>query len=98
MDAAPVGLPAGFTVCATMPAADATRPARPIALINAARCTGCGWCVPSCPWQLLSLETVRWRKTSTLHQPEACTGCAKCVAKCPFGVISMGPRAAKPEA
>jgi ferredoxin len=65
---------------------------RPIAVIDAARCTGCGWCVPTCPLQLLSLDTVRWKKTSTLHEADSCTGCARCVARCLFNAIEMRPR------
>lgn len=68
---------------------DPTR--RLIAVINSARCTGCGWCVGSCPWHLLSLEVRHWKKTSTLQDPAACTGCRLCEPRCPFGVISMAP-------
>lgn len=60
--------------------------------IQVERCTGCGWCVGSCPEHLLTLEVANWRKTSTLHTPEACTGCAKCVRRCVFGVIRMVER------
>lgn len=70
-------------------AAPAPRPRRGWPVIEASRCTGCGWCVGSCPEHLLTLEVVHWRKTSTLHTPEACTGCAKCARRCPFGVIRM---------
>lgn len=69
--------------------APAPRPERARPVVDAARCTGCGWCVSSCPERLLTLEVVRWRKTSTLHAPELCTGCALCARRCPFGVIRM---------
>jgi ferredoxin len=48
--------------------------------------------VPTCHLQLLSLETVRWKKTSTLRDADACTGCGKCVPKCLFNAITMQPR------
>ena len=63
---------------------------RLIPIINTARCTGCGWCVPTCHLHLLSLEVQHWRKTSVLHDADTCTGCRKCAVKCPFGVITMG--------
>jgi ferredoxin len=71
-------------------------PPRPrlIAVVDAVRCTGCGWCVPTCHLQLLSLDTVRWKKTSTLRDADTCTGCGKCVAKCLFDAIEMQPRTA----
>lgn len=65
---------------------------RPLAVIDTQRCTGCGWCVPSCPWQLLSLQPQGWRKFSTLSDPEDCTGCTLCEPRCPFGAITMQTR------
>jgi len=71
----------------------------PVALpvIDPTRCTGCGWCVPACPWQLLSLRTgaaPQWKKTSVLSDPGACPGCRRCVPRCLFGALSMQPRPA----
>ena len=57
--------------------------------IDSARCTGCGWCVAACRPHVLSLELIRWRKTSTLHDAERCTGCSDCAVACPFHVIHM---------
>lgn len=57
--------------------------------IDAARCTGCGWCVAACPDHLLSLEVKDWRKTSVFSDADRCTGCSKCEVKCPFGAITM---------
>jgi len=57
--------------------------------IDAARCTGCGWCVAACPFHLLSLEPKGWTKTSVLGVEAACTGCRKCEIRCPFNVITM---------
>ena len=64
--------------------------------IDAARCTGCGWCVAACPFHLLSLELKHWKKTSVISDLDACTGCRKCELKCPFQVISMVPRTPAP--
>jgi ferredoxin len=57
--------------------------------IDAARCTGCGWCVAACPLHLLSLEQQGWKKSSVIHDIEVCTACRKCEWKCPFSAISM---------
>jgi ferredoxin len=57
--------------------------------IDAARCTGCGWCVSVCPPHVLSLQANGGRKTSNLHDAAACTGCALCALRCPFDAIEM---------
>jgi NAD-dependent dihydropyrimidine dehydrogenase PreA subunit len=75
--------------------AQATRPGLParsrgcLPLIDAGRCTGCGRCVGACAPQLLSLETVRWKKHAVLHGAERCTGCRLCALRCPFDAITM---------
>ena len=62
---------------------------RPLPVIDRERCTGCGRCVAACAPKLLSLETVRWKKTATLQGPERCTGCSLCAWRCPFDAIDM---------
>ncbi|MGJ7506256.1 ATP-binding protein [Variovorax sp. GT1P44] len=57
--------------------------------VDAARCTGCGWCVAACDLHLLSLEVVNWKKYSTFGDADRCTGCSDCAVKCPFHAISM---------
>ena len=64
-------------------------PRTPLPEIDAARCTGCGWCVAACPFHLLSLEVKDWRKSAVINAVDACTGCKKCAEKCPFNVITM---------
>lgn len=69
----------------------------PVALpvIDPRRCTGCGWCVPTCHVHLLSLQVqgpeaaAGGRKISTLRDPQDCTGCARCAVRCPFDAIAM---------
>jgi ferredoxin len=65
------------------------RGARPAPHIDAARCTGCGWCVAACLPRALSLQTEGWRKTAALHDAPGCTGCAQCALRCPCGAIRM---------
>lgn len=62
-----------------------------IPVIDSARCTGCGWCVPTCHLHLLSLQPQGWRKFSTLHDADRCVGCRQCELRCPFGAITMVP-------
>jgi ferredoxin len=62
---------------------------RLLPVIDTRRCTGCGWCVPTCHLHLLTLQTAGWKKSSTLHDAERCTGCSKCARRCPFDAIAM---------
>ncbi len=64
--------------------------AHDIALIDPARCTGCGRCIAACELRLIAFETKDWKKRSVLQEPERCTGCGDCDARCPTGAISMG--------
>ena len=57
--------------------------------ITLSKCTGCGWCVAACPYNLLVLETIAGKKSATLENPDPCTGCAKCIPACNFGAIRM---------
>ncbi|MEY4978072.1 MAG: hypothetical protein RLZZ352_342 [Pseudomonadota bacterium] len=57
--------------------------------VDAARCTGCGWCVAACAPHVLSLDVRQGKKFAHLHDAPGCTGCALCAVKCPFQVITM---------
>lgn len=65
--------------------------ARPV--IDAAVCTGCGWCLPVCAPQVLTLVISHQRgpgaKQSELVRPQDCTGCAHCAVRCPHDAIRM---------
>ncbi len=65
------------------------RPRRVIPVIDLNRCTGCGWCVPSCPLHLLVLEPRGWTKHSALTSTRDCTGCGRCAPVCPFKAITL---------
>ncbi|RZS54568.1 ATP-binding protein [Sphaerotilus mobilis] len=77
----------------------APRPSPALPRIDPGRCTGCGWCVPTCHVHLLSLQVSgpEGRKTSTLRDPQDCTGCAKCAVRCPFDAIAMVRRRSPPQ-
>ncbi|WP_295371872.1 ATP-binding protein [uncultured Pseudacidovorax sp.] len=58
-------------------------------VVEAARCTGCGWCVAACPPHVLSLAVRDWKKQAVLHDAPGCTGCSDCAVVCPFRAITM---------
>jgi ferredoxin len=74
--------------------ASTPRPGRPVPLVDAGRCTGCGRCVAVCDEHLLSLERQGWEKSAVLHDADRCTGCRRCAYNCPFHAITMHTRAA----
>ncbi len=48
------------------------------------RCTGCGICVASCPFQALSLS-----EDKILRDAHKCFGCGVCETKCPEGAVTL---------
>jgi ferredoxin len=65
-----------------------------IAVVDAARCSGCGRCIAACHWSLFAFEKQGWRKVAVLQDSQRCTGCAVCAEKCVIGAISMAQPAA----
>jgi ferredoxin len=74
--------------------------AKALPVIDACRCTGCGWCVAVCPPHVLALQVQGpqpWGpKRSVLHDAAGCTGCALCDVRCPFDAIRMVAKKAPP--
>lgn len=48
-------------------------------------CSGCGICVPLCPYDALSLNTEKLAEVSEA----LCEGCGTCIASCPSGAITL---------
>jgi Na+-translocating ferredoxin:NAD+ oxidoreductase RNF subunit RnfB len=63
-----------------------------VAMVDAARCSGCGRCIAACKLRLFAFEKQGWRKISVLQNGERCTGCNLCAEQCPIDAISMHQR------
>jgi len=55
-----------------------------VATVDAARCTGCGRCIPVCLDGIFSIEDGR-----AVARQEPCLSCGHCVAVCPEGAVTM---------
>ena len=53
--------------------------------IDAARCTGCEWCVKVCPHEVLALMD----NVPQIVNPEACEYTGSCQEVCPTGAIRL---------
>lgn len=51
--------------------------------VDASSCTGCGVCLPSCPYGALLLDD----EGPARVQPVLCDGCGACLQACPEGAI-----------
>jgi len=49
-------------------------------------CSGCGICIPACPFEALSLN--KERKVAEVAEA-VCEGCGTCIASCPSGALSL---------
>ncbi len=65
-----------------MPADTRPRSSR-VAVVDAARCTGCGACAAICPMGAIAVDAVA--SIETLR----CAGCGLCVEECPQGAITL---------
>jgi heterodisulfide reductase subunit A len=61
----------------------------PIAIVDQARCTGCGTCVQACPFHAISMETHEGVLDRSQIDPLLCKGCGNCVVACPVKAINL---------
>jgi MinD superfamily P-loop ATPase len=61
--------------------------ARPVPVVDAARCTHCGRCAEVCQFNAIAALP-----TQTLVFAELCHGCGSCTLQCPAGAISEAPQ------
>lgn len=90
----------GFGSCASVCAFGAIRVEDGVAIVDTAKCTGCGRCVAACPKNLIELiprdKKVAVRCSSHAKGPEVrkactagCIGCTLCVKQCEQGAVTV---------
>jgi ferredoxin len=56
-----------------------------LAVVDEARCTGCGSCAAVCPTAAVAVERV------ARVDDAACIACGQCIVACPLGAIDLEP-------
>jgi ferredoxin len=82
-DVMPAAAGASAERAANRPALAARSPFR-MAVVDRARCTGCGLCTDFCPGGAICVNG------AAAVNPALCTGCGICVRACPSGALSLG--------
>jgi NAD-dependent dihydropyrimidine dehydrogenase PreA subunit len=54
------------------------------AVVDGARCAGCGICIEACPDKAISVNGM------AAVDPELCLGCGACIPECPNEALSLG--------
>ena len=63
-----------------------------VATVDAAKCSGCQWCVAVCPYGAISLVDRQGRgavKSVVTVNPGLCQGCGACVVACRDGALHL---------
>jgi heterodisulfide reductase subunit A len=55
-----------------------------VAVVDAAKCVGCGECIPTCPYTAIVRDVNEKAEINSV----LCQGCGTCVATCPSGAIT----------
>jgi heterodisulfide reductase subunit A len=61
----------------------------PVAAVAERLCTGCGTCVETCAFQVISLERGEGVLSTAQIAPLLCKGCGNCVTACPSKAITL---------
>jgi NAD-dependent dihydropyrimidine dehydrogenase PreA subunit len=61
----------------------------PIESIDSALCTGCGFCVMSCPMDVIRMDTAAHK--ACIRYVEDCMLCGICLEECPKKAIHLVP-------
>jgi NAD-dependent dihydropyrimidine dehydrogenase PreA subunit len=57
---------------------------RPLPIIDAAKCNGCGICIPACPNHVLEMQDEK----AVVSNPQACEYAGECELICPTQAIT----------
>lgn len=60
-----------------------------LAVVDEARCRGCGTCVVVCPYGAVTMEERHQDLSTSRVEEELCRGCGICVARCPSNALSQ---------
>ena len=63
--------------------------AAPVAVVDAALCTGCAHCVAPCPFGAITMQQRAEAVDLAQIDPLLCTGCGNCVVVCPVKAIGQ---------
>ncbi|MCQ2974353.1 MAG: ferredoxin family protein [Bacteroidales bacterium] len=61
-------------------------------VVDTERCKGCGLCVETCKFDVISLShkvNLKGYNYAEMKNPDNCTGCTNCATVCPDTVISV---------
>jgi heterodisulfide reductase subunit A len=59
-----------------------------VAIVDTARCDGCGKCVAACPFGAIELHGANGTSIATVAAA-SCKGCGACAPACPTGAIDL---------
>ncbi len=59
------------------------------AIVDGNVCTGCGMCVPHCPFAAITMERQETLLDRSRIDPLRCSGCGNCVVTCPVRAIDL---------
>ncbi len=59
-----------------------------VATVNEDICSGCGLCVPLCPYEAREIEVIKGKRIAVVNEV-LCEGCGSCVAACPSGAAQQ---------
>jgi len=59
-----------------------------ISEVHSEKCSGCGICIPLCPYHAITMQTYADRPRAQIEM-SSCKGCGVCTSTCPSGAIVL---------
>ena len=59
-----------------------------ISEVHSEKCSGCGICIPLCPYHAITMQTYADRPRAQIEM-SSCKGCGVCTSACPSGAIVL---------